>query len=77
MHGVRLDEWALGDTWLWCADYYFRNVSLGKAFGQRLVEALATSPTLAILDGDLAASGGFGKAIGHARYYEMGVSEQV
>jgi transketolase len=48
----------------------------GKAFGERIVALLATNKQLAIIDADLATSCGFNAAVGHERYFELGVAEQ-
>eukprot|EP00051_Salpingoeca_urceolata_P028549 m.487419 g.487419 ORF g.487419 m.487419 type:complete len:659 (+) comp25011_c0_seq1:89-2065(+) len=51
-------------------------VGTGKAFGKHLVSLLETREDLVLLDGDLATSCGINGAVGHERFYEMGVAEQ-
>jgi transketolase len=51
-------------------------VGTGKAFGELIMKKLTEIPNLALLDGDLASSLGVTAASTHARFFQMGVSEQ-
>ena len=48
----------------------------GKAFGAYLCGLLGAREDVVIVDADLATSCGLNAAVGHPRYYEVGVSEQ-